>query len=470
MFIATLFVNTGLMGYADTYFRDAVAYQQTDPRWCDHVWKNKGTSHTISGSGCGICAMINSMYYKTGRFLDPITTADWANAHGYGTENGVGIGFFSAGAKQFGYTYVTEATSISSMLSYIRNGYAACVNVQGHWVAIVDYNSSTNMYLLLDSSVSKNTTTGSGKRTQYILKSSYTKTERNSSNNWTGVAWCQENLFNQSPATGNYGLIGRRMIILKFDETPKGCTCNDTSNNGLYTISDSDGETYVRELENSSSKILATIPNGTIVTVTKCSGNWYYVEEYGGHCYASNLTKYIPSTYEEYIVATESSNLNIRNGKGTSFDIIGKAHKGDVVEVIDKSSNDWYYIKYGDILGYCSAKYLTKKTVPETTAATTVTTTTTSTTTTTTNITTTETETQITETTTIVTKDLTPTLEGDANCDGVVNMGDAVLIMQSLANPDKYTISRLGIVNCDHNNDGVTNLDAVEIQKKLLGL
>lgn len=70
--------------------------------------------------------------------------------------------------------------------------------------------------------------------------------------------------------------------------------------------------------------------------------------------------------------------------------------------------------------------------------------------------------------------------KGDANCDGSINMADAVLIMQYIANPDKYGtngtsehhITAQGMENADiaGNNDGVTNSDALTIQKKLLKL
>ena len=61
---------------------------------------------------------------------------------------------------------------------------------------------------------------------------------------------------------------------------------------------------------------------------------------------------------------------------------------------------------------------------------------------------------------------------GDANCDGKVNLADAVLVMQYKANPTKYPISGYGLNNADvySTGDGVTNLDALEIQKYLLGL
>ncbi|MBQ8348625.1 MAG: hypothetical protein IJY19_03135 [Ruminococcus sp.] len=64
---------------------------------------------------------------------------------------------------------------------------------------------------------------------------------------------------------------------------------------------------------------------------------------------------------------------------------------------------------------------------------------------------------------------------GDTNCDGQIDMSDAVLVMQSLANPDKYGlqgsdpshITDQGLKNADCYNtgDGVTNNDALAIQK-----
>ncbi len=69
-------------------------------------------------------------------------------------------------------------------------------------------------------------------------------------------------------------------------------------------------------------------------------------------------------------------------------------------------------------------------------------------------------------------------VKGDANCDGIINMADAVLIMQSTSNPDKYGlngtdethITEQGMKNADVNGGGVTNSDALEIQKFVLGL
>ena len=69
---------------------------------------------------------------------------------------------------------------------------------------------------------------------------------------------------------------------------------------------------------------------------------------------------------------------------------------------------------------------------------------------------------------------------GDANCDGGIDMSDAVLIMQSLANPNKYGakgtdskhITEQGLLNgdVDASAKGITSNDALLIQQYLLGI
>ena len=104
-------------------------------------------------------------------------------------------------------------------------------------------------------------------------------------------------------------------------------------------------------------------------------------------------------------------------------------------------------------------------------ASTTTTTTTTSTTTTTTTTTTSTTTTE---------PKMSVTLAGDANGDGSVDMADAVLIMQALANPNKYglggsdskAMTEQGALNADVDTDvaGLTSNDALRIQQFLLGI
>lgn len=61
---------------------------------------------------------------------------------------------------------------------------------------------------------------------------------------------------------------------------------------------------------------------------------------------------------------------------------------------------------------------------------------------------------------------------GDTNEDGEVNLADAVLIMQYIANPSKYKLTEQGMINgdVDETGDGITPNDAFKIQQFVLGI
>ncbi len=56
---------------------------------------------------------------------------------------------------------------------------------------------------------------------------------------------------------------------------------------------------------------------------------------------------------------------------------------------------------------------------------------------------------------------------GDANCDGKVTMADSTAILQHLANPDKYSLSKQGLKNgdCYDVGSGVSTADSIAIKK-----
>ena len=67
---------------------------------------------------------------------------------------------------------------------------------------------------------------------------------------------------------------------------------------------------------------------------------------------------------------------------------------------------------------------------------------------------------------------------GDSNCDGTVELADAILLMQSMANPNKYGtkgsdekhLTDQGVLNGDVDSSvvGITANDALMIQEFLL--
>jgi len=63
-------------------------------------------------------------------------------------------------------------------------------------------------------------------------------------------------------------------------------------------------------------------------------------------------------------------------------------------------------------------------------------------------------------------------VKGDANDDGKLALSDAIAIMQTVGNPDEYGLTAQGEYNADitGDKDGITNADALAIQRRLLGL
>lgn len=157
------------------------------------------------------------------------------------------------------------------------------------------------------------------------------------------------------------------------------------------------------------------------------------------------------------------------NGDGTVTILTRASRDACAVEVGSAATNNGANIQQWAVNGHNCQKW-------EMTEVENVVTTTTSTTTTVTTTTVTTTE-EVKPTTTLLEISVK---YGDANCDGEIDMSDIVLIMQALANPNKYdlggtdshAITESGRLNADvtGGNDGMTVNDAMFIQRCLLGL
>lgn len=72
-----------------------------------------------------------------------------------------------------------------------------------------------------------------------------------------------------------------------------------------------------------------------------------------------NLKTAVDSNLTSATVNTESSNLNIRRAPGTDAPIVGKAAKGESVQVINRSNDQWWLVRTADgEEGYAYAEYL----------------------------------------------------------------------------------------------------------------
>lgn len=59
-------------------------------------------------------------------------------------------------------------------------------------------------------------------------------------------------------------------------------------------------------------------------------------------------------------VTTNNSNLNIRSGPGTNDEIVGKAARHEIITLLRKENDQWWFVKTDDgEEGYCYTQYLT---------------------------------------------------------------------------------------------------------------
>jgi len=139
------------------------SFRQGDMRWGLHSYGYANAAGTvpatISSSGCGLLALVNAVYYMTGRFIEPAQLADWCIANGY-RMNGVGTvhamyqAYAGAYGEKYGFTYAGTASSLSQINAFLQNEGTAIISTPHHLMAVVDYDPAKGGYLLLDSAPS----------------------------------------------------------------------------------------------------------------------------------------------------------------------------------------------------------------------------------------------------------------------------------------------------------------------------
>ena len=145
-----------------------------------------GSGSTYSSSGCGVYSIVNAIKYLTGEKIDPHAlgqfaidngsringgvTADLAKKAAASADFGGKYGFKFTGSYAFGsssrtmtckigssmtnsgYPSVSEWNTLySKLVEHISQGEVAIVLVMGHYMCLVDYDSSTDSFLMLDS-------------------------------------------------------------------------------------------------------------------------------------------------------------------------------------------------------------------------------------------------------------------------------------------------------------------------------
>lgn len=129
-----------------------VNYLQWDSRWKNAVY---GTTvkFDLRTAGCGILSNVNAIYNLTGKFIQPTELAKWAaDKRYYNGAYGGGCGgvdqFFKDVAAKYGascgFKYAGSGKSIADkqLISHLKNGGTAVVNVYNHYIAVVGYDAN----------------------------------------------------------------------------------------------------------------------------------------------------------------------------------------------------------------------------------------------------------------------------------------------------------------------------------------
>lgn len=138
-------------------------YSQRDSRWTSHPYgKGDMGNATIGTSGCMLLSLTNAVYYLNGNFINPTILADFAiEKKCRKNYNGTADCFVEHAAEKFGnkygFKYVGNVTSESKLKAALRKGQVAVWHTSGHIMSVVEYDSNSNKYLVLNSEIKTKT-------------------------------------------------------------------------------------------------------------------------------------------------------------------------------------------------------------------------------------------------------------------------------------------------------------------------
>lgn len=104
-------------------------------------------------------------------------------------------------------------------------------------------------------------------------------------------------------------------------------------------------------------KVEGTVPNAAVK-----DRMWEIYKRIDPHFKSNDLVLNVKTAVRDggkVRVVTRESRLNIRKGPGTDQPIVGKAEKGDVITLINKTNDQWWLVRDNDgEEGYCYSQYL----------------------------------------------------------------------------------------------------------------
>ncbi len=118
------------------------------------------------------------------------------------------------------------------------------------------------------------------------------------------------------------------------------------------------GVVNIRSSASTDSEIIGTGAKGTEYSVISQENGWAKIETSEGLIGYMNLGYFTVSVGERMTATITGSVVNVREGAGTEYAVIGSSYKGQTFPILGKE-NGWYKISFNDASGFVSSDYAT---------------------------------------------------------------------------------------------------------------
>ena len=285
-------------------------YSQADSRWGSVLYTNHGDkSQTMKSSGCGPTSAAMAVSASKG-IITPLTMKKLFEDNGYRTySNGTAWSAWSFVADFFDFKEYKPTSSFKTMASYLKQDknkdgisdyfvVLSCANglftTGGHYIFSPGWDFQRNCYIIYD---------------PYYYPGKFDTGSRRAA----GVKVSGNIAYVSEKSMKKYGNIQQIWLFSNDSNsnkqsTDKKDTGTTTANNIIKYVCTQSSPLNVRSGAGKNYKILASMPRGTKVTVSKTSGGWsYIISPYKGWVDSQYLSKTKPSTVKVayvYIPAT----------------------------------------------------------------------------------------------------------------------------------------------------------------------
>ena len=151
-------------------------------------------------------------------------------------------------------------------------------------------------------------------------------------------------------------LLAAMLLMAVIPATSLAANEANSSTYKVYRVHTNGGNLMLRSGPGTGYRVITSLCYGRPLKYISCSGSWYKVRTFNGHC---------GWVYKRYVkrgayadVVTRTSGLNYRTGPGTGYAIKGSFAKGTRNLLVTKVHGNWAYVEKCGKRGWSSMTYL----------------------------------------------------------------------------------------------------------------